>query len=388
MRRILLWGIFACMTVVFFTADAMAIPAFARKYQMSCTTCHAPFPRLKPFGEEFAARGFRMEDASQEPTRATIDTGDPMLKLIRDVPLAIRMEGYASYKENAVADNDVEWPWAFKILSGGPITDHISYYFYYLVERGEIVGLEDAWVQFNSIFKAPVDLQVGQFQVCDPLFKRELRLERFDYDILTVGVGTSSVNLTYDRGAIGTIHLPAKFDVLLGVVTGFGISPADEDGNFDNDGNKNVLARLVTTAGPVRLGLFTYYGNEEQNSANNETTYIGPDVIYTMNEKFQVSGEFLYREDDNPWFEVSGGGTVKTKGGFVEVQYLPSGEDGKYALTFLYNKVVSDEPLSNAETVSLTFNYLLARNFRLLLEGGRDLEAEATRVTGGLITAF
>ena len=24
---------------------------------------------------------------------------------------------------------------------------------------------------------------VGQFQVCDPLFKRELRLERYDYEI-------------------------------------------------------------------------------------------------------------------------------------------------------------------------------------------------------------
>ena len=28
--------------------DAEAIPAFARKYKVSCTTCHAPFPRLKP----------------------------------------------------------------------------------------------------------------------------------------------------------------------------------------------------------------------------------------------------------------------------------------------------------------------------------------------------
>ena len=41
---------------------AEAIPAFARKYQFSCSTCHAPAPRLKPFGEAFAARGFRLED--------------------------------------------------------------------------------------------------------------------------------------------------------------------------------------------------------------------------------------------------------------------------------------------------------------------------------------
>ncbi len=31
-----------------------AIPAFGRKYNMSCTTCHSPFPRLKDYGDEFA----------------------------------------------------------------------------------------------------------------------------------------------------------------------------------------------------------------------------------------------------------------------------------------------------------------------------------------------
>ena len=61
------------------TAPAEAIPAFARKYQFSCSTCHAPVPRLKPFGEAFAARGFRLEDPSQEPPRATYDVGDPTL---------------------------------------------------------------------------------------------------------------------------------------------------------------------------------------------------------------------------------------------------------------------------------------------------------------------
>ena len=50
--------------------DAEAIPAFARKYRFSCTTCHAPFPRLKPYGAEFAGRGFRVEGGA-EPARAT-----------------------------------------------------------------------------------------------------------------------------------------------------------------------------------------------------------------------------------------------------------------------------------------------------------------------------
>ena len=40
-----------------------AIPAFARKYQISCQVCHSPaLPRLKGFGEEFAGNGFRLTE--------------------------------------------------------------------------------------------------------------------------------------------------------------------------------------------------------------------------------------------------------------------------------------------------------------------------------------
>ena len=72
---------------------------------------------------------------------------------------------------------------------------------YFIIEQGELEGLEDAYLQYNGLFGSGVDVIVGQFQVSDPLFKRELRLERADYDIYKVHVGDSQTNLTYDRGA-------------------------------------------------------------------------------------------------------------------------------------------------------------------------------------------
>ena len=42
--------------------DAEAIPAFGRKYRMSCSTCHAPIPRLKAYGDDFAGNGFVLAD--------------------------------------------------------------------------------------------------------------------------------------------------------------------------------------------------------------------------------------------------------------------------------------------------------------------------------------
>jgi hypothetical protein len=38
---------------------AGAIPAFARKYETSCLTCHSVYPRLTPFGEAFRRNGYR-----------------------------------------------------------------------------------------------------------------------------------------------------------------------------------------------------------------------------------------------------------------------------------------------------------------------------------------
>jgi hypothetical protein len=38
---------------------AHAIPAFARKYETSCLTCHTVYPKLNPFGEAFRRNGYR-----------------------------------------------------------------------------------------------------------------------------------------------------------------------------------------------------------------------------------------------------------------------------------------------------------------------------------------
>jgi len=57
--------------------ELLAMPAFARKYQMTCKTCHSPFPKLKAYGEEFAGNGFVIKD--KDAPRYYVDTGDDFL---------------------------------------------------------------------------------------------------------------------------------------------------------------------------------------------------------------------------------------------------------------------------------------------------------------------
>ncbi len=53
-------------TVLLPVRVAEAIPAFARKYQTNCQTCHIAFPKLNPFGEVFRLRGYRMPEETED----------------------------------------------------------------------------------------------------------------------------------------------------------------------------------------------------------------------------------------------------------------------------------------------------------------------------------
>lgn len=374
------------LAALFASADpASAIPAFARKHRISCTTCHGPFPRLKPFGEEFAGNGFRMPDPTQEPTRATHDTGDPLLELAREVPLAVRMEGYVAAHENAAAESDLETPWVFKLLSGGPIAPKVSYYVYFILERGDVEGLEDAYLHFSKLFGSGVDLLFGQFQVSDPLFKRELRLERNDYDIYRARVGEARANLTYDRGLMFAATAPGEVDVVFQVVNGNGIPK----GEFDNDSNKNLALRLARGFGPVRVGLFGYWGEEEEDNGIADTIrYFGPDLLVSPGGKWELALQYLERTDDDPFFTGSPTADVETRGGFAELLFFPEGADGRWALAALYNNVDSDDPAAVVEDASLTLSYLTARNIRLIAEAGHDLERSESHLSLGVVAAF
>ena len=48
--------------VLFDASRAQAIPAFARRYEKSCQTCHTVYPALTPFGEAFRRNGYRFPD--------------------------------------------------------------------------------------------------------------------------------------------------------------------------------------------------------------------------------------------------------------------------------------------------------------------------------------
>ena len=113
MKKIFTISTLALILITSLASDILAIPAFARKYNMTCKTCHSPFPKLKPYGDEFAGNGFVLKDL--DAPRYYVDTGDPELSLIRDLPLALRLEGYVTYNQSDSKQSDFTTPLLFKL---------------------------------------------------------------------------------------------------------------------------------------------------------------------------------------------------------------------------------------------------------------------------------
>jgi hypothetical protein len=374
----------AVLAALLAPAGAEAIPAFARRYRFSCTTCHAPFPKLKPYGEEFAARGFALEPG-QDPARAQVELGDDLLQLPRDFPIAMRFDGFAVARDGDPA-LDFQTPWVFKVLAGGQIGHGVSFYGYYILEQGEPGKLEDTFVTISRPFGAPLDLTLGQFQISDAIAKRELRLERLDYAILKARPGASGVDLTYDRGIAVSSGI-GPVDAVLTITNGSGIGPGDP--TYDDDKYKNFGLYLSTELGPVAVGVYGFVGTElDVALAKNETVVFGPKVAASVGDRLDVAAVWLERRDSNPSFLATGYEEVVTRGGFLEVVGYPQGRDGRFTLTALYNNVRSDDDAADRESAALAASFLLRRNVRLVAEGDWDVEADGWSASLGTIAAF
>jgi hypothetical protein len=392
MKNIFTITVLFFIIITFFVNDVFAIPAFARKYNMSCKTCHTQFPALKDFGDEFAGNGFILKD--QDAPRYFVDTGDPELSLIRDIPLALRLEGYLTYNNKNTEQADFTSPYLLKLLSGGSIAPDVAYYFYFFFsERGEVSGIEDAFIMFNNLFGSELDVYVGQFQVSDPLFKRELRLTFDDYEIYKTKVGMSQINLAYDRGIMLTYGFESGTDITAMVLNGTGIGEANILRNFDNDKYKNLLGRISQNVGEnFRLGGFGYYGKEEQNNVVNETIIFGGDATIAI-DPLELNLQFVERKDDNPRFYPEWVGQTieseyKTRGAFAELIYRPKGDESKWYAATIFNWIESDQSGLNYKSAAGHLGYMLRRNIRLVTEYSHNFTQEYGRFGIGFISAF
>ena len=135
--------------VVGITSSVEAIPAYGRRYGVSCTTCHAPLPpRLNNVGIAFRKLGFRMPDADEEgrlaiKTVSSHGIGDAA-SIVADVAARRDKEGEPGADKTTLELSEVE------IAAGTAIGDRVSAQAMFVPWEDGEVELENAEVQLNA----------------------------------------------------------------------------------------------------------------------------------------------------------------------------------------------------------------------------------------------
>jgi hypothetical protein len=128
--------------MVSFPSPASAIPAFARKYDLSCTSCHTKPPRLNPFGEMFNLNGFQIPATREGEIRKKRKIG--RVNLERSIGNIFAARTFGRFVESFQGGHEDEvnqtFPNLLELFLAGTLTQHISYFFEYEVEMPEIEG--------------------------------------------------------------------------------------------------------------------------------------------------------------------------------------------------------------------------------------------------------
>jgi hypothetical protein len=143
--------------------SASAIPAWARKYNTSCSTCHEAFPRLNAVGEAFRMNGYRFPDDMYVKEEKAVLGQDAYKKVWPEAiwpsdipglpPVAFRMRGDWEFPvggpRGRTASNNFNFPAETDILAGGSMGDNLSFFMEVAFEDGETSAM--GWLQFQSV---------------------------------------------------------------------------------------------------------------------------------------------------------------------------------------------------------------------------------------------
>jgi len=339
-------GVFALESVrpaqTFVIPEAFAIPAFARKYQTACSTCHNNFPELNDFGEAFKKNGFKFPKDDElfikEPPvllgapaqRETFPKAIYPGEIPGTVPIGFRYSGFATYASQRpptvpfTPRTDLFVPNTFTIISAGSFGTRLSFWIDDDISAGGSGangGLGDGYLKANDIGhyiglpKDTLNLRFGQFELDLP-FTQARTINPTVYDVYA----QASV-----AGTLGTTNNPFVFGA---PQRGIEIGGYPNDGNFSwsvaavNGANagaaarnsKDVYARVsqrfnlerdpsvrkeVQAAGPtgprdhtsLRIGAFYYYGRNALNTDRKAFPVFG-----TIREPFyRAAGDFRFK---------------------------------------------------------------------------------------------
>lgn len=332
--------VLAVLVAILFPPAADAVPAFARKYEVTCNACHTRQPRLNSFGQRFLENGYQMPGTEDGGTVKKSLFGGPLNGVTLDKIsnyMAIRVRAdiqQASFKEETEATDDVDIivPNVINIFFAGTATKNISFFLEgeYATQEGHGGGLifERAFLAFSNLGGQQIaNIKVGEF---DPSAMYSFPTHRQQINPIPPNAHTDGFPPEINRAPLLPLAFSAK---MFGLTTGPG-AVGDPTGAFN----------------PMLAGVLDTYG-----SGGEDGFSILPFQPYFYNAPVQ-------------------------KG--ISIHGRPFGENFLYQVGVAQNTTAEDEPETRWDTyVMLRYDILMEEYSALQISGFWYSAPEAARAT-------
>src|SRR5712691_9553755 len=302
-------------------APVEAIPAFARRYDVSCHFCHDGYPKLNSMGQRFRERGFRMEK----------EDAFALDKWARTVPVDLRASGTHYFVEKGDDFNSG----FLKGVSAGSLGRRLSYW----IDDGVLISEGDktfthtkpdnAWGRVEIIAAGKLYAKGGRLELDLP-FTQTRTSHLFSYDIYFA-------NTRSEGDAIGSFRdgvevggeLPRDMHWSAAVVAGHDAAGAGDVDSRAERFDGNLFLRLAKRINQHRVGAFAYVGRNTlvrsaTNTADDNLLRLGADASVWV-QRLNLYGVAMYGRNDNSIFDprVSGGAgqALSFSGGFAQADY-------------------------------------------------------------------
>jgi hypothetical protein len=276
--------------------QALAIPAFARRYGTDCTYCHRGFPKLTHEGQRFKERGFRM------PT----EDGFEASKWLKSVPIV----GRGWYNQFLQEDADDISTGYLKVISAGNLGKRVSYWAddAFLISEGDDdithVKPDNLWARVELMRAGRLYLKAGRIELDLP-FTQTRTPHLLSYEIYGVATGFEVDNIGgYQDGAQIGGNFSEDWNWSAAVVKGR--NAEDYEANSDQAGefDANVFLRLSKRVNNHRFGGFTYIGRNTLAPSSrivfrNKLQRYGLDADVWLG-KLNLYGVYMHGRDSNP----------------------------------------------------------------------------------------
>jgi hypothetical protein len=355
------------MGVAALAEPVLAIPAFARRYQVECHFCHQGYPKLNTIGQRFKERGFRMER----------EDGFDADKWVRSVPIVLR----ASVSHFFPEGGDGLTSSYFKGISAGNLGPRFSYWaddalFVNWDAEGDKtthIKPDNLWLRYEVVRGTKLYAKLGRFEMDIP-FTQARTPHLFGYDIYSANTGIETDGIgPYQEGLELGGDLPGDAHWSVALVKGRNSGVAEELISEADDFDANLFLRLHKRVGRHRFGAFSYIGRnklalEPGRPFKDSLFRIGLDANAWI-QRLNLYGVYMYGRNSN---SEGNGESRSFNGGFAQADYHLN---DALALTLRFNLVSqpADFGISSHQTLSSLFpgvQVFLFDHFKVSFEYG------------------